>query len=86
MSNKTNKDMNTSKITLTFTEKEFEILRRAITRYASEQMGKSDTFGKANSENFEDAAAIRARIAVDIQSKVHKKCEARPELNYISIF
>lgn len=77
--------MNTSKITLTLTEKEFEILRRAITRYASEQMHKSETWGKDRSDDFEDAAAISARIALDIQTKIFKKCEARPELNYISI-
>lgn len=78
--------MKQNNITLTLTEKEFEILRRAICNYATEQMDKSETWSKGNPEDFEDAAAIRARLACAIQSKVFKKIEARPELNYISIF
>ena len=78
--------MKTNNITLTLTDKEFEILRRAITKYATEQMHKSETWGKYSEDDPEDAAEIRARLALNIQSKVFKKIEARPELNYISIF
>lgn len=78
--------MKQNNITLNLTDKEFEIVRRAVVRYAKEQMDKSDTWGKENPDDFEDAAAIRARLALDVQSKVFKKIEARPELNYTSIF
>ena len=76
--------MKTKNITLTLTDKEFEILRRAIVKYTSEQMHNSKSWGNPEAED--DAAAIRARLACDVQSKVFKKIEARPELNYTSIF
>ena len=72
-------------ITLTLTDKEFEILRRAIVKYTSEQLHNSKSWGNPEAEE-DDAAAIRARLAFDVQSKVFKKIEARPELNYTSIF
>lgn len=78
--------MKTNNIILTLTDKEFEILRRAITKYTSEQMNNSQTWGKHSEDDYEDAAEIRARLALNIQSKVFKKIEARHELNYISIF
>lgn len=75
--------MKQNNITLTLTDKEFEIVRRAIVRYANAQIGLSKSWGTTEED---DSAAIRANIALGIQTKCGKKIKTRPELEYISIF
>ena len=71
-------------VTLNLTAKELEVISRAVIKYANEQMKKSTTLGNPDLD-FEDAAEIRAMLAVDVQCKIIKKQNAHPELKGISL-